>query len=63
MEVTEALDITAAVARRGEPFRLERCQLGQPQSGEVGVRILACGICPTDLAARIVKPVLIMSEP
>ncbi len=58
MEVTEALDITAAVARRGEPFRL-----GQPQSGEVGVRILACGICPTDLAARIVKPVLIMSEP
>lgn len=49
---TASLDITAAIARRGEPFRLEPCQLGAPGPGEVRVRILACGICHTDLAAR-----------
>lgn len=50
--MTGALPITAAIARRGEPFRLEACVLGAPGPGEVRVRILACGICHTDLAAR-----------
>lgn len=44
--------ITAAVARRGEPFRLETCELTAPGPGEVRLRILACGICHTDLAVR-----------
>lgn len=50
--MTGSLDITAAIARRGEPFRLEPCLLGAPGPGEVRVRIRACGICHTDLAAR-----------
>ncbi len=44
--------MTAAVARRGQPFRLEACELAAPRAGEVRVRLLACGICHTDLSAR-----------
>lgn len=52
MSDAAALAITAAVARRGQPFRLERCELAAPRAGEVRVRLLACGICHTDLSAR-----------
>lgn len=46
------MKITAAIARRGEPFVLEECELGEPRAGEILVRVLACGVCHTDLAAR-----------
>ena len=47
------MDITAAVARApGEPFRIERLKLEAPRSDEVLVRIVAAGMCHTDLMAR-----------
>lgn len=46
------MKITAAIARRGEPFSLESCELGEPLEKEVLVRIEACGICHTDLSAK-----------
>lgn len=46
------MQIMAAIARRGEPFALEACELAAPGPAEVQVRVLACGICHTDLSAR-----------
>ncbi|SEL23012.1 aryl-alcohol dehydrogenase [Roseateles sp. YR242] len=46
--------IRAAIARRGDTrFSIEDCILAaEPQRREVRLRLLACGICHTDLAAR-----------
>lgn len=44
--------ILAAVARAGQPFVLEECELGPPGPGEVQVAVEACGICQTDLSAK-----------
>jgi aryl-alcohol dehydrogenase len=44
--------IRAAIARAGEPFTIEACELDEPGTHEVRVRIEACGICHTDLAAK-----------
>jgi len=49
---TTPLTMTAAIARRGQPFTLETCELAAPGPGEVRLRVLACGICHTDLAVR-----------
>jgi aryl-alcohol dehydrogenase len=47
------MKITAAVVNQaGEEFSLEECELGLPQAGEVLLKIEACGICHTDIAAR-----------
>jgi aryl-alcohol dehydrogenase len=47
------IDITAAVARApGEAFRIERLKLEPPRSDEVLVRVVASGMCHTDLMAR-----------
>jgi aryl-alcohol dehydrogenase len=47
------MDMTAAIARTaGGPFSLEACSIDAPQEDEVLVRIHACGICHTDLAAK-----------
>ena len=47
------MNITAAVVRAaGGPFRLEKMTLDQPRVGEVLVRIVACGICHTDISVR-----------
>lgn len=44
------MKITAAVSRAGEAApRLEQIDLGTPRAGEVLVRIVATGICHTDL--------------
>lgn len=44
------MQITAAISRENEPApRLEAVELGEPQAGEVRVRIVATGICHTDL--------------
>lgn len=51
---TAPLRIRAAVARRGEHrFTIEDCTLAaDPREREVRLRMLACGLCHTDLAAR-----------
>jgi len=40
------------IDRVGAPFRLETLQGDQPRPGEVRVRLEACGLCHTDLAAQ-----------
>lgn len=42
----------AVLAGRNQEFRLETLTLDAPQADEVLVRIVACGICHTDLAVR-----------
>jgi aryl-alcohol dehydrogenase len=47
------MKITAAVVpARSSPFELQGLDLAAPQAGEVLVRIVACGMCHTDLHAR-----------
>jgi aryl-alcohol dehydrogenase len=47
------MKITAAVVRaKGEPFRIEEVELDAPRDDEVLVRIVATGMCHTDLVAR-----------
>lgn len=53
MNEPEFHDILAAVTRgKGEPFRLEAARLRAPQGDEVLVRIVASGLCHTDLIIR-----------
>jgi aryl-alcohol dehydrogenase len=45
--------ITAAVLdERDAPFRVQQIELGEPQAGEVLVRIVASGVCHTDGLAQ-----------
>ena len=45
--------ITAAVARaKGEPFTIEPARIRAPRSDEVLVRVVATGLCHTDLIVR-----------
>ena len=47
------IPIRAAVAWAPDrPFSLETCELADPGPGEALVRIVACGICHTDLAIK-----------
>jgi aryl-alcohol dehydrogenase len=47
------MNVTAAVVRKfGQPFSLEQLTLGPPRSNEVLVRLVATGLCHTDLNAR-----------
>jgi aryl-alcohol dehydrogenase len=49
----EIMDITAAVLRdAGGAFNLERVSLAAPRQDEVLVRLVAVGICHTDVAVR-----------
>jgi len=51
---THAMSITAAIANAPqEPFEIATCELGDPQQGEVLVRVHACGICHTDMAVKL----------
>lgn len=62
------MHITAAVARLdGAPLELERIELEEPRDHEVLVRVVATGICHTDVAmrdssARVPKPVVLGHE-
>jgi aryl-alcohol dehydrogenase len=48
-----AIKIKAAVAwAPSRPFTIEDCDLAEPGPGEAVVRIVACGICHTDLAVK-----------
>lgn len=47
------MQIKAAVTHsKGEEFRIETIQLDEPKAGEVLIRIVASGICHTDMVAR-----------
>jgi aryl-alcohol dehydrogenase len=47
------MEIVAAVSRGiGMPMQLERCQLQEPGDEEILVRLVATGICHTDMAMR-----------
>src|SRR6187402_3297689 len=47
------MKIIAAIASGPrDPFEIVPCELSAPRSGEVLVRVHACGICRTDLAVR-----------
>lgn len=47
------MQIKAAVTNsKGEEFHIETIQLDEPQTGEVLIRIVASGICHTDMVAR-----------
>jgi S-(hydroxymethyl)glutathione dehydrogenase/alcohol dehydrogenase len=39
----------AVLERFGEPLSVQEVDLGEPQAGEVLVRLAACGVCHTDL--------------
>jgi S-(hydroxymethyl)glutathione dehydrogenase / alcohol dehydrogenase len=42
--------IRAAVLERfGEPLEVQELELAEPRAGEVLVRLVACGVCHTDL--------------
>jgi aryl-alcohol dehydrogenase len=52
-----AMEITAAVMRTGHgPFTVEQLTLGEPAAGEVLVRVVAAGMCHTDLLMRELPP-------
>ncbi|HVL53965.1 MAG TPA: alcohol dehydrogenase catalytic domain-containing protein, partial [Vitreimonas sp.] len=42
----------AVIVRAGEPFRIEQLDLDEPRAGEVRVRMLAAGVCHSDLHVR-----------
>ncbi|AHH18608.1 putative zinc-binding alcohol dehydrogenase [Nocardia nova SH22a] len=47
------MKITAAVTRStGGPFELEDLEIAEPNAGEIRVRIVATGICLSDIGAR-----------
>ncbi len=46
------MEIQAAVCRERGSFQLERVELSEPQADEVLVKIVATGMCHTDLAVR-----------
>ena len=46
------MEIQAAVCREKGSFALEQVDLSEPQADEVVVKIVACGMCHTDLAVR-----------
>jgi S-(hydroxymethyl)glutathione dehydrogenase / alcohol dehydrogenase len=39
----------AVLERFGEPLELQELELSEPEAGEVLVRLVACGVCHTDL--------------
>ena len=46
------MKIRAAVLERfGEPLEVQELELAEPRAGEVLVRLVACGVCHTDLFA------------
>ncbi len=51
------MKVTAAVLRKaGEPFALEDVELDGPQENEVLVRIVATGVCHTDIGVQHIMP-------
>src|SRR5215468_1360718 len=53
MPQIESVEIAAAVVRaKGGPFRVEQLTLEGPRRDEVLVRVVATGMCHTDIVAR-----------
>ena len=55
------MQITAAVLRSGDgPFTIERLELDEPRADEVLVRMVASGMCHTDVLSRELPPEFFM---
>ncbi len=53
MSQSQGVEITGAVVRaKGGPFQIEKLTLEEPRRDEVLVRMVASGICHTDMVAR-----------
>jgi aryl-alcohol dehydrogenase len=53
MGVHDIGSVKAAVVREaGQPLEMEQVTLGEPRDDEVLVRIVACGVCHTDMVVR-----------
>jgi aryl-alcohol dehydrogenase len=51
------MKVTAAVLRSGDgPFSVEQLDVGEPRANEVLVRVVAAGMCHTDLLTRELPP-------
>jgi aryl-alcohol dehydrogenase len=51
------MKVTAAVLRAGDgPFTVEQLEVGEPFANEVLVRVIAAGMCHTDLLSRELPP-------
>ena len=51
------MKVTAAVLRTGNgPFSVEELDLAEPRANEVLVRVVAAGMCHTDLRSRELPP-------
>ena len=51
------MKVTAAVLRAGDaPFSVEELEVGEPNANEVLVRVVAAGMCHTDLLSRELPP-------
>lgn len=47
------MDVTAAVTHGKEQrFEVEQVRIDEPRADEVLVRVVACGVCHTDLICR-----------
>jgi aryl-alcohol dehydrogenase len=47
------MDATAAVVKEKEqPFEIGGVSIGEPRPDEVLVKVVACGVCHTDLICR-----------
>lgn len=47
------MNVTAAVVREeSQPFEIEELELEEPRAGEVLVRVVATGMCHTDIIVR-----------
>ncbi|MCU1359669.1 MAG: aryl-alcohol dehydrogenase [Ilumatobacteraceae bacterium] len=56
------MKVTAAVLRESTgAFQIEELELGEPNADEVVVRMVATGVCHTDLLSRELPPELFMS--
>ncbi len=42
----------AVVREAGKPFKIENVAVGEPRHDEVVVRVVACGVCHTDIVVR-----------
>jgi aryl-alcohol dehydrogenase len=58
-----AVEIIAAVLRdRSRPFSIEQLELEEPRADEILVRIVAVGVCHTDLSVDVPVPVVLGHE-
>ena len=45
-------NLVAQVTKPGAPFELVERDMPQPEAGQVRIRVLACGICHSDMLTK-----------